>query len=182
MPIKRPEDLQKLGTKAKAKASASRTHERSKAGLIVPTDEEDEAINRGIKADPDTMELTTEVAAKLRPFQLRASPPEGNNALPVELQMAGSKAATLVAVEAKAAGVLHLAFADGAEFDIDLTAIIKKHPTLAALADPAVFKRATLGAWGGTVTWGTDDLELAADNLRARAMGQADMPTTGRPI
>ena len=41
--------------------------------------------------------------------------------------------------------------------------------TLRELADPAVFNRAAVGEWGGTVTWGTDALELAADNLRARA-------------
>lgn len=84
-----------------------------------------------------------------------------------------SKAFTLVAVKAKAASRLHLTFADGAEFDVDLANTIARHPTLAALADPAIFKRAKLGAWGGTVTWGTDDLELAADNLRARAVEQA---------
>ena len=30
-----------------------------KQGTIVPTQEEDEAINRGIAADPDTCELST---------------------------------------------------------------------------------------------------------------------------
>lgn len=84
-----------------------------------------------------------------------------------------SKAFTLVTVKAQPRQVLHLGFADGAEFDVDLTAIIHQHPTLAALADPATFKRAKVGEWGGTVTWGTDDLELAADNLRARGVEQA---------
>ncbi|WP_374308976.1 DUF2442 domain-containing protein [Methylocella sp.] len=84
-----------------------------------------------------------------------------------------SKAFTLVSVKAKAHSMLHLAFADGVEFDVDLSAIIKRYPSLAALSDPAVFRRAKLGAWGGAVTWGKDDLELAADNLRARAVEQA---------
>ncbi|MFT4265710.1 MAG: DUF2442 domain-containing protein [Xenophilus sp.] len=84
-----------------------------------------------------------------------------------------SKAFTLAAVKAKAGSVLHLAFADGAEFDVDLRETIRRHPTLALLADPSVFKRAKLGPWGGTVTWGTDDLEMAADNLRARAIEQS---------
>ncbi len=84
-----------------------------------------------------------------------------------------SKAFTLVSAKARPKLVLHLGFADGAEFDVDLTAIIRQHPTLAALADPATFKRAKVGDWGGTVSWGTDDLELAADNLRARGVEQA---------
>ena len=84
-----------------------------------------------------------------------------------------SKAFTLLAVKAKANQVLHLAFADGAEFDVDLSKIIAKHPTIAALADPATFKRAKVAEWKDIVTWGTDDLELAADNLRARAVEQA---------
>ena len=84
-----------------------------------------------------------------------------------------SKAFTLMAVKAKANQVLHLAFADGAEFDVDLSKIIAKHPTIAALADPATFERAKVGEWKDIVTWGTDDLELAADNLRARAVEQA---------
>ncbi len=84
-----------------------------------------------------------------------------------------SKAFTLVAVKARAGSVLHLTFADGAEFDVNLADTIRRHPTLAALADPAVFRRAKLGPWGGTVIWGKDELELAADNLRARAIEQA---------
>lgn len=84
-----------------------------------------------------------------------------------------SKAFTLTGVKAKAGGILHLVFADEATFDVDLSKVIQRHATLAALADPATFKRAKLGDWGRTVTWGTDDLELAADNLRARAVEQA---------
>jgi hypothetical protein len=84
-----------------------------------------------------------------------------------------SKAFTLTAVKARAGSVLRLAFADGAGFDVSLGDTLRHHATLAALADPAVFRRAKLGAWGGTVTWGKDDLELAADNLRALAIEQA---------
>ena len=84
-----------------------------------------------------------------------------------------SKQFTLTAVKALADGVLALTFADGEQLQVDLNPIIKRHPTLRELAAPAVFKRAKLGQWGGSVTWGADDLELAADNLRARAIEQA---------
>ena len=46
---------------------------RTQSGLILPTDAEDAAINRGIAADPDTVEITAERTAKLQP--LRGSPP-----------------------------------------------------------------------------------------------------------
>lgn len=83
-----------------------------------------------------------------------------------------SKVFTLTAVTVKAEFVLHVQFADGANFDVDLRKIIAKSPSLALLTDPAVFKQAKVGEWGGTVTWGSDELELAADNLRARAIEQ----------
>lgn len=84
-----------------------------------------------------------------------------------------SKQFTLTAVKALADGVLALTFADGEQLQVDLKPIIKRHPTLRELATPAVFKRAKIGEWGGSVTWGADELELAADNLRARAIEQA---------
>ncbi len=43
---------------------------RSKV-LILPTPEEDEAINRGISEDPDTWELSDEEFTQLRPFRGR---------------------------------------------------------------------------------------------------------------
>lgn len=79
-------------------------------------------------------------------------------------------AVTLTAVTAGRDGrSLQLAFADGAEFKVDLQPIIERHPSLRPLGDAATFRRAKLGPWGATVTWGTDALELAADNLRALA-------------
>ena len=84
-----------------------------------------------------------------------------------------SKHFTLTAVKALADGVLALAYADGEQLQVDVKPIIRRHPTLRELAAPAVFKRAKLGEWGGSVTWGKDALELAADNLRARAIEQA---------
>ena len=44
-----------------------------KPGTILPTPEEDAAINAGIAADPDTFELTAEQIAGMRP--LRGRPP-----------------------------------------------------------------------------------------------------------
>ena len=44
-----------------------------KFGFIIPTPEEDAAINAGIAADPDTVELTDAEMAQLRP--LRGRPP-----------------------------------------------------------------------------------------------------------
>lgn len=42
--------------------------------LIAPTDAEDAAINRGIAADPDTIELTVGMVAKMKPLARRGRP------------------------------------------------------------------------------------------------------------
>jgi len=64
---------------------------------------------------------------------------------------------------------LELSYADGAVLSVDLKPIIRKHRTLARLADPAVFAQAKVGEWGGSVVWANDDdLALAADNLRGK--------------
>ena len=84
-----------------------------------------------------------------------------------------NKQFTLQAVKAKAGGLLQLTFADGEEMQVDVAPIVERSPVLRPLLDAAVFKRAKLGEWGGSVTWGDDMLELAADNLRARAIEQA---------
>ncbi|MCW5233537.1 DUF2442 domain-containing protein [Verminephrobacter eiseniae] len=80
---------------------------------------------------------------------------------------------TLTAVRALADGVLALTYADGEQLLVDIKPIIARHPSLRALATPGVFRRARLGEFGASVTWGSDALELAADNLRARAIEQA---------
>lgn len=84
-----------------------------------------------------------------------------------------NKQFTLTAVKAQAGGLLQLTFADGEVMQVDVKPIIDRSPVLRPLADPAMFRRAKLGEWGGSVTWNADVLELAADNLRARAVEQA---------
>jgi len=84
-----------------------------------------------------------------------------------------SKIFKLQSVKALPDGILSLTYADGEKLQVDVKPIIRRHPTLRSLSDPAVFKRAKVGEWGGSVTWGADELELAADNLRARAVEQA---------
>lgn len=93
-----------------------------------------------------------------------------------------SESFKLISVEVKAHHVLHLSFADGAEWNVDLSKVIAKHPSLAAIADPVIFKHAKVGEWSDTVTWGTDDLELAADNLRAMALEQSGHETKASTV
>lgn len=46
----------------------------NKSGLIAPTDAEDAAINRGIAADPHTVEITAQLAARMQPLRRRGRP------------------------------------------------------------------------------------------------------------
>lgn len=67
---------------------------------------------------------------------------------------------------------LKLTYADGRVFEVDVAQIIKEHASLERIHK--VFSRIKLGDHGLTVIWDADDeLELAADNLRARAIEQA---------
>ncbi|MDC6171261.1 DUF2442 domain-containing protein [Paucibacter sp. XJ19-41] len=81
---------------------------------------------------------------------------------------------SLIKVLHAAPAKLVLHYADGEVLTVDLQPIIERHKSLAALKDPKVFAKAKIGDDGATVVWGNDDdLELAADNLRARAIEQA---------
>lgn len=79
---------------------------------------------------------------------------------------------TLVAVRPMDAMNLALTYADGGVFGVDIARVIEGHRSLQRIED--VFGTAELGGHGLSVIWGQDDdLELAADNLRARAIEQA---------
>lgn len=81
---------------------------------------------------------------------------------------------TLVSVKTSPFGALLLRYADGEQFEVSLVDIIKRTPSLDRLQDAKVFRTAKVGEHGASVVWANDDdLELAADNLRARAVEQA---------
>jgi len=80
---------------------------------------------------------------------------------------------TLTDVKPLRQAVLHLTYADGQQFSVDITALIKGSKILLPLQRPEIFANAQLGDFGGSVIFAQDDnLELAADNLRARAIEQ----------
>jgi hypothetical protein len=80
----------------------------------------------------------------------------------------------MTSVFAELPATLRMQFADGQVFILDMTPIIHAHKSLARLKEPAVFASASVADGGYTVTWAGDDaLELASDNLRARAITQA---------
>jgi hypothetical protein len=81
---------------------------------------------------------------------------------------------TLSSVKATPTASLLVRYADGEQFEVSLVDTIEQHPALERLKDPQVFGSAKVGDHGASVIWASDDdLELAADNLRARAVEQA---------
>jgi len=81
---------------------------------------------------------------------------------------------TLTRVRAVPPASLEMSFADGQRLRVNLAPIIGAHKVLAPLATPEVFAKPRLVDDGCAVAWGDDGLlELAADNLRARAIEQA---------
>jgi len=80
---------------------------------------------------------------------------------------------TLTAVKPLKQGTLHLTYADGQQFSVDISSLIKRSKALWPLQQPDIFSSAQLGDFGSSVIFaGNDNLELAADNLRARAIEQ----------
>ena len=60
---------------------------RNSLGLIIPTDDEDAAIHRGIAADPDTMEITAEMAAQMQPLRRPGRPKVEQPKVPVTMRV-----------------------------------------------------------------------------------------------
>lgn len=86
--------------------------------------------------------------------------------------MIGDPQHTLTVARALPELRLSLEFADGFAATVNLKDWSRRK-ALRALADPTVFRRARLGKRGGYVVFVTDDLELAADNLRNLALEQS---------
>ena len=81
---------------------------------------------------------------------------------------------TLRSVKTTPTASLLLRYADGEQLEVSLVDAIMKHPGLSRLKDRKVFSSAKVGEHGASVMWANDDdLALAADNLRARAVEQA---------
>ena len=88
----------------------------------------------------------------------------------------------LTAVTPSAPFTLHLTYADGEAFEVDLQDWIAATQALKPLHDAALFATARLGVGGRSVGWpaqvtGADDtaveLDLGADKLRSLAVEQA---------
>lgn len=81
---------------------------------------------------------------------------------------------TITAVEATQTYGLVLHFADGERLEVSLATMLDRYPALERLKDMEFFCTAAIGDHGATVVWGSsEELDLAADNLRARAIEQA---------
>lgn len=58
-----------------------------KARVIIPTSEEDAAINAGIAADPDTLEITASDVARLQPLRRAGQPKAENPKVPMTMRV-----------------------------------------------------------------------------------------------
>lgn len=73
----------------------------SKTGIVLPTAQEDVAINRGIAADPNALELTPALAARLQPLRARGRPMAEHPKAPMTMRV---DADVLAAIKASGSG------------------------------------------------------------------------------
>lgn len=80
----------------------------------------------------------------------------------------------LAAFQAQPGGRLVLTFGDGKLFEVDLKKAYGRHPILKNVLAPEVFAHAKIVDMGRTLRWpGSDDHEVASDQLRALSIDQA---------
>lgn len=87
--------------------------------------------------------------------------------------MASKKRPRLQAVHVSTGAMLHLTFANGEQFSLDLSSDIKTYPGLKPLAKPKAFSGVVLGDAGWTVEWPDLDIQIGADTLFLEALAQA---------
>ncbi|HYG79151.1 MAG TPA: DUF2442 domain-containing protein [Pyrinomonadaceae bacterium] len=75
-------------------------------------------------------------------------------------------------VEARALGPfrLHVKFSDGAEGEVDLSALARQG-VFAAWDDPAFFERVRIGSSGRSLDWG-EQIDISADSLYLSLTGK----------
>lgn len=77
------------------------TKRSKKLGLVMPTAAEDAAIAAGIAADPDTMEINAEMAARMQPLRRPGRPKVEQPKVPVTMRV---DADVLEAIKASGTG------------------------------------------------------------------------------
>ena len=77
------------------------TKRSKKLGLVMPTAAEDAAIAAGIAADPDTMEINAEMAARMQPLRRPGRPKAESPKVPVTMRV---DADVLEAIKASGTG------------------------------------------------------------------------------
>ena len=81
----------------------------------------------------------------------------------------------LTHVEATEPYRLTTSWSTGETLTVDVEQHLKKHPALAPILEPKVFKTAHIAEWGGSVEW--FDTEFGEDNLYAWAKEQQGEPS-----
>ena len=79
----------------------------------------------------------------------------------------------LTQAKALKASRLKLAYADGADFTVDLSDWINTSSFLKPLKNQNLFSTVKLDTWGRAVEFGKGEIDLAADNLRNLAIEQS---------